>query len=247
MSHLIDPIEKTGLFRFCGKCPMCLKHFNPEDPPETGYFSNPMIRGLYLSDQRQAMQENKMQFAKSFEKFKPRVIPPLESLYKDEYFLACSRAQADNPAGNYFISNYGRLANFHTGSNEYHIINNEFMYNHIGEQTLRHVVLTQEYFDMLNNLLFFNKLLINERGGTKYDQTLIFMIVSNYNKYRQYHMGRDEIDEVIDRLEAPVDESPSTMKSQKRIEFDKARRSLRKILGSKKKTKNKNKKKKKKK
>ena len=44
------------------------------------------------------------------------------------------------------------------------------------------------------------------------------MIVSNYNRYRQYHTGRDEIDEVIDRLEAPVDESPSTMKSQKRME-----------------------------
>jgi hypothetical protein len=115
------------------------------------------------------------------------------------------------------------------------------MYDGYGVQALRHIELTQEYFDILTNLLFMGHLLIDERVGGGYDQRLIFMIVSNYNRYRQYHTGRDEIDEVIDRLEDPVDESPSTMKSQKRMEFDKARRSLRKMLGSKKKTKNKKK------
>ena len=72
MTHLIDPIEKTGLFRFCGKCPMCLKYFNPEDPPETGYFSNPMIRGQYLlsKDMRRDRKEYQIKDTKSFEKFK---------------------------------------------------------------------------------------------------------------------------------------------------------------------------------
>jgi len=242
MTHLIDPIEKTGLFRFCGKCPMCLKFFNPEDPPETGNFSNPAAAlapgGQYLSSKatRRDRKEYQIKDTKSFEKFKKNRIS--ESLYKDEYFLVCSKTTAGLSPRNYFISNYGRIAIF---QNEYHIINNEFMYDGYGVQALRHIELTQEYFDILTNLLFMGHLLIDERVGGGYDQRLIFMIVSNYNRYRQYHTGRDEIDEVIDRLEDPVDESPSTMKSQKRMEFDKARRSLRKMLGSKKKTKNKKK------
>jgi hypothetical protein len=63
MTHLIDPIEKTGLFRFCGKCPLCLKYFNPEDPPETGNFSNPAAAlalevNIYQAKPRDAIGKN---------------------------------------------------------------------------------------------------------------------------------------------------------------------------------------------
>lgn len=199
MADLIESIEKTGLFRFCGKCAMCLKYYNPEDPPEpdTGYFSNPNIRGQYLlsPEMRKTRKEMVIQTIKPLEKLKKS--STTEDLYEDEYFLSCSMAQTQSYGqivASYFISNYGRIGYYHQpGSQpplEYHIINNQFMYNHVGEQILRYHKLTQEYFNILNNLLFWDKLIINDRDNqTKYDESLIFMIVSNYNLYRQQMVG----------------------------------------------------------
>lgn len=250
MADLIESIEKTGLFRFCGKCAMCLKYYNPEDPPEpdTGYFSNPNIRGQYLlsPEMRKTRKDMVIQTIKPLEKLKKS--STTEDLYEDEYFLSCSMAQTQNYGhiyASYFISNYGRIGNIGSQPPLYHIINNQFMYNHVGEQILRYHKLTQEYFNILNNLLFWGKLIINDRDNhNKYDENLIFMIVSNYNLYRQKGIEiDDEIDEVIDRLETPISELPSPIKSSKRTGGSKE--TLRKI-GSKKKKRKKTKRKSKK-
>jgi len=211
MSMLIQPgPEQTGLFKYCGKCVMCRQYYNVEPNPRpewvkgTPYDPGPEMRLRWQTelnsyiDKVDTLCEHSCQFMEG------------------EYVLACTCSKMCSSSGcsggmhgaksSEFITSYGRLLITHfDGAGR---LGGCFIEEIRGLDNTSPLPienpkpLTQEYLDILNNLLndshMFNGTLIQlDRSRTpyedRYNKKLFYKLIYNFNKYQ--NMKEEEGDD----------------------------------------------------
>jgi len=265
----IKPLTTEGRFRYCGKCIMCEKYYNenPGYSPPVYDPSQPDPRTPFktrLSNYIESIDTTTEPLSYPNE----QLLDDEYVLACTCSLMATPSGPNANVEGyqSVFITNYGRLYNINgqVRVNGWYLHPNPY----VNEQIKNPHQLTQEYLDIFNNLLndggqYGGTLLQLDRSTspwrTVYNMKLFWMLVDNFNKYQNILMPRDivdplaqfrvgegdqELDEVISALEKSTPVSPKKKHLRgpiSKTDFNKARQSLRKMVGSKKKKKTKKK------
>jgi len=267
----IKTLTTEGRFRNCGKCIMCEKYYNenPDYRPPVYDPSQPDPRIKYQERLNTYIRYIKTATKQpsSLDLFNDEYVLACTSSYG--FSSSGPRYSSHMHENNsVFITNYGRLYNAQ-GNKGWYLQRNP--YATVDLQTENPYLLTQEYLDIFINLLYYvgDTLLQNKGGQDIYNMKLFYMLVDNFNKYQnmlmpeditdihdpldQFRVGDydefDELNKETDKWLQDLEKSPKLSPKFKisHSDFNKSRRTLRKMIGSKKKKKHKKHKKEKKK
>lgn len=234
---------QKGQFRLCGRCILCQTYYN-DDPSYKPPSHDPSQKDPRIDFQ------NKLNTY--IESIKTATFGPSSELLGDEYMLSCTCSIMKGALGStmsfngigssrpnsYFITNYGRLYLSQPPNGPWHLEVKPYPVVKMDQP----IKLTQEYLDILNNLLELKTLFQTQGTNVTYNKELVWMLVGNFNKYQSMlTIGPpdedEDLDYVIKALEKPITaahlRSPSNLRPPPKISkenFDEARKSLKSMM-----------------
>jgi len=197
---------QKGQFRLCGRCILCQTYYN-DDPSYKPPSHDPSQKDPRIDFQ------NKLNTY--IESIKTATFGPSSELLGDEYVLSCTCSIMKGALGStmsfngigssrpnsYFITNYGRLYLSQPPNGPWHLEVKPYPVVKMDQP----IKLTQEYLDILNNLLELKTLFQTQGTNVTYNKELVWMLVGNFNKYQSMLTPLDIGDSKVNTLLQKID------------------------------------------